>query len=224
MKMNDAGMKAIIKKFFYRRSIPNWMLSIFIIVLIVFVASGWKIVYNPTLKNDWGAIDAVGGWTSAVISGVAIWFAVSAPKRIAQRQNAIALFDLRFSSYIIYLKYISFAEAIREIDTPNQLNQAFSLYFMEYGSMLDLKELVMNIRSDERKLMSGLFLFSNFCDGKTIQGIVLDMFEVIELTQHKGLEFLEEDKAKVTSFCDKCKSFGDKYMEEMRRQMVLSNP
>lgn len=212
-----------IKKILISKSIPNWVLFIFVIVLVILAAFGWKIVYGPQLGNNWGAIDAVGGWASAVISGVAIWFAVSAPKHIARKQNDIALFEMRFSSYNIYLKYISFAEMIREITTPERLRQAFSYNFMEYGSVSDLKELVLIIKSDEKQLMSGLFLFSNSCDGETIQGILQGMLEVISLMKYEKTEFSEEDKAKVVSFCDKCKSFKDEYMGRMRRQLVLSD-
>lgn len=130
------------------------MLLIFVIVLLILVAFGWKITYDPQLEDDWVAIDAVGGLASAVISGVAIWFAVFVPKRIAQEQNKIALFEKRFSSYSVFLKYTSFAEAIRQIDTINQLRQAFSLNFMEYGDMSNPTELILMIKSDEKQLMS----------------------------------------------------------------------
>lgn len=212
-----------IKKFFLSKSIPNWVPVIFVIALAIFAACGWKIIYAPQLENNWSAIDAVGGWASAVISGVAIWFAVSAPKRIARRQNDIALFEMRFSCYNIYLKYISFAEMIREIDTPDRLCQVFSFNFMGYDSIPDIKESVMIVKSDEQQLMSGLFLFSNSCDGKTIQGILQGMLEVISLMQKGKENFSKEDKAKVASFCDKCKSFKDEYMGKMRRQLVLSD-
>ena len=98
----------IVKKYLNTKILPNWMLLIIVIVLLLLTAFGQKITYSPQLENDWSAIDAVGGGASAVISGVAIWFAVFVPKCIAQKQNKIALFEKRFSSYSGFLKYTSF--------------------------------------------------------------------------------------------------------------------
>lgn len=210
-----------IKKFLNSKSLPNWILLIFVIALIILAAFGWRITYDPQLENSWGAIDAVGGWISAVISGVAIWFAVSAPKQIAQEQNSIALFEMRYLSYSVFLKYTSFAEVIQSVDAPDQLRRAFSFNFMEFGSTVDSKELISIIKNDEKQLMSGLFLFSNFCDGKTIHDILHGVLEVANLLQYEGSEFSEDDKSKVMSFCNICNSFSENYMGEMRRQLTI---
>ena len=210
-----------VKKHLNTKILPNWMLLIIVIVLLLLSAFGWKITYSPQLENDWSAIDAVGGWASAVISGVAIWFAVFVPKRIAQEQNKIALFEKRFSSYSVFLKYTSFAKAIQEADTLNQLRQAFSLNFIEYGDMENPTERILMIKSDEKQLMSGLFLFSNFCDGETIRNILQEILIVVSLMQSKEERLSEEDKKKIKLFCNTCASFSGKYMREMRRQLTI---
>ena len=46
-----------------------------------------------------------------IISGIAIWFAVSVPAKIAARQNKIALFDKRFEFYDILYQYSDFMDA-----------------------------------------------------------------------------------------------------------------
>lgn len=210
-----------IKKLLSSKILPNWLIFTFVIVVIIFAMSGWKITYNPYLENSWDAIDAVGGWVSAAISGVAIWFAVSVPKHIAQEQNKIALFEKRFTSYSVFLKYISFGERLREIENLNELRQVFSLNFMEQGDVSDLKELILIIKNDEQQLMSGLFLFSDFCNGETIHDILQGVIEVACLTRCKEINLSMEDKNKIISFCDKCKTFEEKYMEKMRRQLKI---
>lgn len=210
-----------IEKLLNSKILPNWMLLIFMAAVVVFAIFGWKITYDPNLENSWSAIEAVGVWVSAVISGVAIWFAVSAPKHIAQEQNKIALFEKRFASYSVFLKYISFAEILRQIENPKQLSQAFLLNFMEYGDAADPKELIVMIKNDEQQLMSGLFLFSDFCDGGTIHNILQGMLDVAGLMQCKEIEFSKADKNKMILVCDRCELFEKKYMEKMRRQLTI---
>lgn len=212
-----------IKEILKFKILPNWVLLIFVMVLFILSAFGWKITYNPQLDNNWNAIDAVGGWASAIISGIAIWFAVSAPKRIAQEQNKIALFEKKFASYSVFLKYTSFAETISQINTLSQLRQAFSLNFMEYGDETNSKELILIIKNDEKQLMSGLFLFSNFCNGETVHEILQGTLEIAALMQNTKESLSDKDKDKINVFCNKCKLFTQDYMNEMRKQLTIKN-
>lgn len=144
LRMGDKRMDKI-KKILNSKCIPNWVLFSFVIILAIFAASGWKIIYGPQLENDWSAIDAIGGWASAVISGVAIWFAVSAPKHIARRQNDIALFEMRFSSYNIYLKKFEYrcsldtltAETVNNMITSDEIDDFRKIFL---ASMADTHE------------------------------------------------------------------------------------
>ncbi len=217
-------MGGAVLRFLKRKSIPNWIPLTLGLVSVILVALGWKVTYNPQLENSWNAIDAVGNWISALISGVAIWFAVLVPKRIAQGQNDIALFEKRFSSYNVFLKYTSFADKIQKINKPHQLRQEFDIYFAEYCGTLGSKELIVGIKNDERQMMSGLFLFANFCDGTMIREIVQGMVEVISLLRCEETEFSEDDKNRISFFCKKCAAFSKAYMGEMRKQMLVDNP
>ena len=58
---------------------------------------GFRITYNPELDNNWDAIAAIGTWCAAIISGIAVVFAVTVPKSIAAYQNQISLFERRLS-------------------------------------------------------------------------------------------------------------------------------
>lgn len=44
------------------------ILVVEIIIIIVFIAFGFRIVYAPRLKNDWEAISAVGQWANVVVA------------------------------------------------------------------------------------------------------------------------------------------------------------
>lgn len=49
---------------------------------------------------DWLAV--VFSFVSIAISGVAIWFAVQVPKKIANKQNKIALFEKRYECFVVF--------------------------------------------------------------------------------------------------------------------------
>ena len=71
---------------------------------------------------DWLAV--VFSFLSIAISGVAIWFAVQVPKKIADKQDKIALFEKRYRAYSSLLTLQMFSHAIdKEFlkdDTPDE--------------------------------------------------------------------------------------------------------
>lgn len=106
-----------------RNFLKNRSFSFWIIVSMVFVSAllfffGFRITYAPSLESSWGAIDAVGGWLSAISAMAAIAVAIVVANRqneiakkqneiaskqanIAEHQNRIALFEKRFEYYDI---------------------------------------------------------------------------------------------------------------------------
>ena len=64
-----------------------------------------------------------------VISGLAIWFAVSVPVKIGTRQDKIALFDKRFEFYDVLRQCIGFARMIQNIQTKNEIRLFFIASF-----------------------------------------------------------------------------------------------
>lgn len=53
---------------------------------------------------------------SIAVSGIAIWFAVQVPKKIAEQQDKISLFDKRFDTYCIMTTCIAFGKSLKQID------------------------------------------------------------------------------------------------------------
>ena len=82
------------KKFFRH---PSTITLIAVILIILILALfGFRITYNPSLDNNWDAISASAAWAAVVVSGLAIYIAFQAPKKIAEEQNRIALFEKRY--------------------------------------------------------------------------------------------------------------------------------
>lgn len=106
-KKNKKSLRKNMSMFVKGRWFP---LIITLIVLAVFVLVmallGWRFTYAPKLESSWDAISAVAAWAGVVISAVgviasfiAIWYAIQVPKKIADRQDKIALFERRYECF-----------------------------------------------------------------------------------------------------------------------------
>lgn len=202
--------------------VPNWAFLIIIVVIIVFMLFGWKIVYAPQMANDWIAIDAIGGWVSIIISGIAIWFAVASPKRIAKEQNKIALFEKRFSCYVVFLKYTTFANSISANSDRNCIRKALMIAFEKDSPIFDSTDFAFAIKKDEKVLMSSLFLFSDFCWSETIQNMLDSMLPIIKQISKNESTLSNEERKEIDVFCKKCEEIEKSCMSEMRNQMLIN--
>lgn len=77
-----------------------------ILALILFLF-GFRITYSPELDNNWDAVSACASWVGVIASFVAIWFAIRVPKKIADRQDKIALFEKRYQVYNLFKKLMT---------------------------------------------------------------------------------------------------------------------
>lgn len=78
---------------------PITYIALFLVALIIYLYNrGFRIIYDPTLINDWDAISACASWFGAIASAGALFVAILIPKRIAEQQNRIALFDKRYNA------------------------------------------------------------------------------------------------------------------------------
>lgn len=81
------------------RSPVTWITFSAVLLVVIMYIFGFRITYSPKLENDWDAISACAGWAAVVVSGLAIYFAIQAPKKIAEEQNRIALFEKNTKSF-----------------------------------------------------------------------------------------------------------------------------
>lgn len=87
-----------------------------LVISVFLFAVGFRITYSPSLESSWSAIDAVGGWVSALGAVAAVVVALIVANRqneiarkqneiatqqaeIAEQQNRISLFEKRFEFY-----------------------------------------------------------------------------------------------------------------------------
>ena len=76
-----------------------WIVFCVCLIILVLFFCGFRITYAPRLENSWEAISAFASWFGAIASAVAIFVAIRIPKKIAERQDSISLFEKRYSAY-----------------------------------------------------------------------------------------------------------------------------
>lgn len=115
------------------KKIPSWitLLGCEIIVVLILFLFGFKFTYAPELENSWGAISAFAAWASVIASSIAILVAVWIPKRIAEKQDRIALFEKRFEFYEELQRCISFSAHVQNLDSINEIQIYFLATFGE---------------------------------------------------------------------------------------------
>lgn len=81
------------------------VLCLGLVFLLLMYQMGFRITYAPDLENSWNAISGTASWVSAIASFLAVWSAIQVPKKIAERQIKVDLFEKR---YRVYRTLISF--------------------------------------------------------------------------------------------------------------------
>ena len=105
-------------------------LAILGIISVIFICLGFKITYAPDLENNWDAVSAVAACVGVFSSFVAVWFAIRVPKKIAEAQNQIALFEKRHDAYSSILNLEVFANSLDQ-DMPSYRAEGKSDFRME---------------------------------------------------------------------------------------------
>ncbi len=127
-------------------------------------AFGFRITYAPELENSWDAISAFAAWAGVIVSimavgvsGLAIYYAIQVPKKIADRQDKIALFEKRFLLFNELHRHITFASIISRRNNIEEDKLEFSIIF-DYEPNNEVKQKEYGMRN-ELLLLQLPFLF-----------------------------------------------------------------
>lgn len=85
------------KRFF--RAPLVWIVSLVCVVIVAMYFFGFRITYAPELETSWDAVSACASWAGVLASTIAIIVAIDIPKRIAEQQNKIALYEKRYTAF-----------------------------------------------------------------------------------------------------------------------------
>lgn len=129
------------------------VVCIFIIILLYIL--GFRITYNPEIINDWDAVSGCAAWASVFVSGLAIYYAIQVPKKIAEDQNKIALFEKRYLALQKVGVQISDIDKIKklftDIITPHKLRKDF------FESVNDCKKIIFATQKNTDGMFQYLF-------------------------------------------------------------------
>lgn len=176
---------------------------------------------------DWLAV--VFSFLSIAISGIAIWFAVQVPKKIAYRQDKIGLFEKRYECYVVIQDLLTFADQIKMCQRIFEVQAASKMYFGEAETFHD-DELaaVLALKLNRKKvlILSGAFLFSNY-DLEKLQEIVDVGIDLIMSAATESKVRAQELLSKKTeelkaSYCALCEEFEKKYLDAIEKEINLN--
>lgn len=191
------------------------LVAILIIAVVAFVMAlfGWRITYAPDLENSWDAISAVATWAGVIASFVAIMVAIWIPKRIADQQNKIAVFDKRMQCYMHLQKHFNFCAVISPEKSPIE---TFEWAFMNYlHEVADHIEMLMVLKEVSNRLYQMPFLFSDI-DEKEIDEIYFAFLNFMNkiLSNKKWVDELQ-------LYQEAIHNFQQKHLENIQKSLVL---
>lgn len=154
-------MKNFIKGRWFPLTVAILIIAAMVLVMTLF---GWRFTYASELENSWEAISAVAAWVGAIASFGAIMVAIWIPKRIADQQNKIALFEKRYSVYKLYNQCKTFSLLLEKAQSSDRVVRFFYDAFIGKKRGLTMTEWaeVGSIYADVcQGLSEGAFLFDS---------------------------------------------------------------
>lgn len=129
----------------------KWFLFVVALTLVVALLGflyhiGFRITYAPELENSWDAISACAAWAGVGASFVAIWFAIRVPKKIAEEQNKIALFEKRYECFQFFEKCDMLYEQIKDKECTLEELRNRSKYML---GKLDWKDVTREVAMEQ---------------------------------------------------------------------------
>lgn len=214
------------KKLLNKKLIIPALLLVLVFVIVILYWLGFRITYAPELENSWEAVSAVAAWAGVVVSFVAIWFAVQVPKKIAEQQNKIALFEKRLEFYLTLKKLESISVSMNNLKEPinnKSIQNVFVLTFtqepklyVEYdrdGIYDKTAKYLIEIKSI---LDAGPFLFSLDMK-KYIIEIIQNLVELLYYSDQTGIE----DKIKI--YKENIENIKDDILPLVENELDLTN-
>lgn len=219
-------MKNFIKKKWFA---PVAVAFVAVIVILIMAMLGFRITYAPELENDWEAISAVASWVGVLVSFLAIWYAIQVPKRIADRQDKIALFEKRYECYTLIQKLLVSAKQMEEEQTTMGVHVAFRIYLDDAEEFLTHKNvaiLAIELKQKQAIIVSGEFLFPYY-NTKLLKEIIsvgakLILNIAMRHVDYDDVPLTEKEEKLKQQFCKLCKEFDRDYSKQLEEVLQLN--
>lgn len=219
------------KKFVKGRWFPLIAVAIAsVIVALVMALFGWKLTYAPDLENSWEAISACAAWAGVVASFIAIMVAIWIPKKIADRQDKIALFEKRVECYTTIQNLLVVGKQMEDIKGNKGVQVAFRMYLGQPKNIVDnisATSFALQLKQKQAIIVSGEFLFPHY-DTELLQKIIDVGVDLIMQTAARDIESANvplsaRAEQLKTEYCQLCNQYENTYLESMEEELQLNN-
>lgn len=183
--------------------------AILIAIPSVLYLMGFRITYAPALENSWDAVSACAAWAGAIATTAAVFIAIWIPKKIADRQDKIALFDRKLECYMKLQALYAFSSAIRKNNSVVFIKEQYKLWLSLQGftpGQLNLRCVATDLMKTETVFMLGNFLFLNY-NIEILQEIVGNIKKLMF-----GLKSDQLTETQIKLRDDLCNSIDDFYI------------
>ena len=137
---------------------------------------------------DWLAV--IFSFVSIAISGVAIWFAVQVPKKIADKQDKIALFEKRYECFQLFEKCYILYRQIKDKDYTLEELRRKSRYILGKLNWEDITRevAIKQIEQYEYILHQMDFLFPEIDENDTCQLYITLQAFLVSVIEDEGID------------------------------------
>lgn len=156
-------------------------------------------------------------WLAVILSGLAIWFAIRVPKKIADRQDKIALFDKRYDCFQFFqcCVYLYFCVANEHTLEELKFYLQFMLKKQQIGD-IDEKTLDKQLARYEYVLHQMQFLFPGIEEKHTERLYKALAQLLVSVTKNENIEEMERN------FAEEMGTFIKKYGYTIFDAMTIS--
>ena len=191
------------------------LIEVFVIVILALL--GFKITYAPSMDNNWDAISGCAAWAAVVASFIATFYAIRVPKKIADEQNKISLFEKRFESFSAFQRYEAFANQLKETTEINKYKKAFLTCFYESTAVsISIEDAMFRIKTLSTPLHQMIFLYDDI-PVKEISDMFSCLLDLVAALQED--KNVDELKSKYINIVDE---FMKKHGKKICEQLMLS--
>ena len=217
------------KKFVRGRWFPLIVAVIVVtIAALVMALFGWKVTYAPDLENSWDAVSAFASWGGVFMSFVAIMVAIQIPKKIADRQDKIALFEKRMECYSTIQNICAFARQVSDLTSKKEIQTAVKIYFGEadlFSKNQNATWYTITLKRLEPILVEGIFLFPEYNE-EPLQNLLMDIIELSRLVAVKTREEAEDPISDIAQtckekICNMCSNLETTLIPLMEKELQL---
>lgn len=147
--------------------------------------------------NWFDYLQVISSILSIIISAWAVIMAVKIPKKIAEKQDKISLFDKRFAAYDVFLRYEAFATGIVGIYDIKIYREGFmNMFFLDESSEFEGNKAIYKIVQISTPLQHMPFLFENITDSE--MGVLFSSMMNFVVAISKNID-VEESKDRLVS-------------------------